>query len=92
MGKGDKKGLNPADAFRKSIRKQELKKNKKNQEVAREVRDLLSDPQKIQTEIDKLQKVICNKSYGYFFYVRITCFFHWYSGIWWEPFRQDSER
>jgi hypothetical protein len=51
------KGLNPADAFRKAQKKAEIKKNKKNQAVVKEVRVLLNDPSKIEAEIDKYQKV-----------------------------------
>ena len=57
MGKGEKKGLNPADSFRKTIRKQEIKKNKKHVAQIKEVRDLLSDPEKIEAEIERMQKV-----------------------------------
>ena len=56
MGKGKTKDLNPADAYRKEQRKRELKKCKKDRAIVQEVKDLLNDPQKIQDEIDKVQK------------------------------------
>lgn len=52
----DKKGLNPADQHRKEERKKELQKNKKKQAEQKAHQDLLSNPQKIQEEITKLQK------------------------------------
>eukprot|EP01042_Synura_sphagnicola_P035293 gene35293-45212_t len=55
MGK-EKKGVNPADAFRKEQRKKELKKLKKHREVVREVRDLLSHPDRIDEEIARVQR------------------------------------
>ena len=54
MGNG-KKELNPADKFRKEERKKELKKNKKVKEEARKFQELLSNPQKIKEEIQKLE-------------------------------------
>ena len=56
MGK-DKKEKNPADAYRKELRKKELLKLKKERIVVKEVRDLLNDPLKIDEEIKKAQKV-----------------------------------
>ena len=56
MGK-DKKEKNPADAYRKELRKKELLKLKKDRIVVKEVRDLLNDPLKIDEEIKKAQKV-----------------------------------
>lgn len=55
MGK-EKKGINPADAFRKEQRKKEVKKLKKEREVVREVRSLLNNPDKIDEEIAKVQR------------------------------------
>eukprot|EP01038_Epipyxis_sp_PR26KG_P012215 gene12215-16365_t len=56
MGK-DKKERNPADQYRKELRKQEIKKNKKDKQVINEVRKLLDDPEKIEEEISKYQKL-----------------------------------
>ena len=50
------KGLNPADAFRKEQRQRELKKAKEKKKVQQEVSALLSDPNKIDEEIVKVQK------------------------------------
>lgn len=54
MGKG--KTLHPADAFRKEQKKKEAKRNAKTKATVREVNKLLSNPQKIQDEIDNVQK------------------------------------
>ncbi|CAM9477400.1 unnamed protein product, partial [Ectocarpus fasciculatus] len=54
MGKG--KPLNPADAFRKEQKKKDAKRNAKVKANIREVNNLLNNPQKIQEEIDKVQK------------------------------------
>lgn len=51
-----RKELNPADVFRKKERKKDLKKCKENRTVVRAVRELLSDPNKIEEEIQKAQK------------------------------------
>jgi hypothetical protein len=57
MGKGEK-GLNPADAFRRAQKKQDIKKSKKQQAELKEVRSLLNDSSKIEAEIEKYQKVV----------------------------------
>ena len=51
-----KKELNPADVYRKQQRKKELKKCKETRNVVRSVQELLSDPNKIEEEIQKAQK------------------------------------
>ena len=51
-----RKELNPADVYRKEQRKKDLKKCKENRTVVRAVRELLSDPNKIEEEIQKAQK------------------------------------
>lgn len=55
MGK-DKKGLNPADAFRKAERKKELQKGKKVIAEKKAFQELLSNPKKIEEELRALQK------------------------------------
>lgn len=42
MGKKDKKELNPADSFRKEMRKKELVKTKKDRNIKREVNLLIN--------------------------------------------------
>ena len=54
MGKG--KTLHPADAFRKEQKKKDAKRNAKTKANIKEVNDLLSNPQKIQEEIERVQK------------------------------------
>ena len=56
MGKGQKKALNPADAFRKEERKKELAKNKKRLAAERERQELFSNPEKLREELGKLQR------------------------------------
>ena len=51
-----RKELNPADVYRKQQRKKDLKKCKENRSVIRSVQELLSDPNKIEEEIQKAQK------------------------------------
>ena len=51
-----RKELNPADVYRKQQRKKELKKCKETRNVVRSVQELLSDPNKIEEEIQKAQK------------------------------------
>ena len=55
MGKGAK-NIHPTDAFRKEERARELKKNKKIKAQERALQEMLSNPQKIEDEIKKLQK------------------------------------
>eukprot|EP01035_Chromulina_nebulosa_P018331 gene18331-24022_t len=55
MGK-EKKGLNPADAYRREQKKIQFKKNRVEKQKVKEIRELLNDPKKIQLEINKLQK------------------------------------
>jgi hypothetical protein len=55
MGK-DKKGLNPADAFRREQKKHDAKKNKVAKQKVQEVRDLLNNPSKLEEKIKELQK------------------------------------
>ena len=50
-----KRGLNPADQFRKIKKKQEIKKGKEKEAALRETRDLLDNPEKIEQEIQKVQ-------------------------------------
>ena len=51
-----RKELNPADVYRKQQRKKDLKKCKETRTVVRSVQELLSDPNKIEEEIQKAQK------------------------------------
>lgn len=55
MGK-DKKGLNPADQFRREQKKHDAKKNKISKQKVQEVRDLLNHPSKLEEKIKQLQK------------------------------------
>lgn len=50
------KGSNPMDSFRKEQKKKEQKKAKEVRDSAREIRDLLNNPGKIDEEIEKVQK------------------------------------
>eukprot|EP01040_Poterioochromonas_malhamensis_P000142 gene142-148_t len=56
MGK-DKKGINPADAFRREEKKKAIKKAQQQKKEVKEVRSLLNDPTKIDEEIAKYQKL-----------------------------------
>ena len=60
------KGLNPADAFRKQEKKQQIARDKKQKAAVKEVRVLLSDPEKVDAEIAKvtqeLQGNLANKT------------------------------
>ncbi|KAK1283399.1 hypothetical protein QJS10_CPB21g00176 [Acorus calamus] len=49
------KVMNPTDAYRKEIRKKELKRNKKERKKVREVGILKKDPESIKEQIDKLE-------------------------------------
>ncbi|KAF5734724.1 formin-like protein 5 [Tripterygium wilfordii] len=49
------KVMNPTDAYRKEIRKKELKRNKKERKKVREVGILKKDPETIKEQIDKLE-------------------------------------
>ncbi|XVF12015.1 hypothetical protein REPUB_Repub08aG0078200 [Reevesia pubescens] len=49
------KVMNPTDAYRKELRKKELKRNKKERKKVREVGILKKDPQSIMEQIDKLE-------------------------------------
>ncbi|XP_078180717.1 proline-rich family protein isoform X1 [Carex rostrata] len=51
------KVMNPTDAYRKEIRKKELKRNKKERKKVREVGILKKDPETIKQQIDKLEKM-----------------------------------
>jgi hypothetical protein len=51
-----KKALNPADQYRKEEKKKAAKKNAKVKATIREVNDLLNNPQKIQEQIEQVQK------------------------------------
>jgi hypothetical protein len=53
----DKKGVNPAEQFRKQQKKKGIKKAQEQRKVVREVRSLLNDPEKIEVEIVKYQKL-----------------------------------
>ena len=50
------KGLNPADAFRKQEKKQQIARDKKQKAAVKEVRVLLSDPDKVDAEIARVSK------------------------------------
>jgi len=47
--------MNPTDAYRKELRKRELKRNKKERKKVREVGILKKDPNTIKEQIDKLE-------------------------------------
>ncbi|XP_072951695.1 protein EARLY FLOWERING 5-like [Typha angustifolia] len=49
------KVMNPTDAYRKELRKKELKRNKKERKKVREVGILKKDPDAIKDQIDKLE-------------------------------------
>lgn len=49
--RGGDRTLNPADDFRKSMRKKELKKNKDQRKRTREVIDMVKNPEKIVEEV-----------------------------------------
>ncbi|KAF4356169.1 hypothetical protein CsatB_017856 [Cannabis sativa] len=48
------KVMNPTDAYRKELRKKELKRNKKERKKVREVGILKKDPESLKEQIDKL--------------------------------------
>lgn len=47
--------MNPTDAYRKELRKKELKRNKKERKKVREVGILKKDPEALKEQIDKLE-------------------------------------
>lgn len=49
------KVMNPTDAYRKELRKKELKRNKKERKKVREVGILKKDPETLREQIDKLE-------------------------------------
>ncbi|KAI3941250.1 hypothetical protein MKX01_029824 [Papaver californicum] len=49
------KTMNPTDAYRKELRKKELKRNKKERKKVREVGILKKDPDTLKEQIDKLE-------------------------------------
>ncbi|KAG6635342.1 hypothetical protein I3843_11G035700 [Carya illinoinensis] len=49
------KAMNPTDAFRKELRKRELKRNKKERKKVREVGLLKKDPETLREQIEKLE-------------------------------------
>ncbi|CAN4099342.1 unnamed protein product [Withania somnifera] len=49
------KVMNPTDAYRKEIRKRELKRNKKERKKVREVGILKKDPEQLKEQIEKLE-------------------------------------
>ncbi|XP_008239663.1 PREDICTED: formin-like protein 20 [Prunus mume] len=49
------KVMNPTDAYRKELRKKELKRNKKERKKVREVGILKKDPETLKEQIDKLK-------------------------------------
>ncbi|KAJ8499872.1 hypothetical protein OPV22_010424 [Ensete ventricosum] len=51
------KVMNPTDAYRKELRKKELKRNKKERKKVREVGILKKDPEAIREQIEKLEKM-----------------------------------
>ncbi|URE18132.1 WW domain binding protein 11 [Musa troglodytarum] len=51
------KVMNPTDAYRKELRKKEIKRNKKERKKVREVGILKKDPEAIREQIDKLEKM-----------------------------------
>jgi hypothetical protein len=53
----EKKGVNPAEAFRKEQKKKDGKKAHQQRQAVREVRSLLNDPTKIDDEIRKYQRM-----------------------------------
>ncbi|CAL9194602.1 unnamed protein product [Musa hybrid cultivar] len=51
------KVMNPTDAYRKELRKKELKRNKKERKKVREVGILKKDPEAIREQIEKLERM-----------------------------------
>ncbi|KAJ3670153.1 hypothetical protein LUZ60_010477 [Juncus effusus] len=51
------KVMNPTDAYRKELRKKEIKRNKKERKKVRDVGILKKDPESIKEQIDKLEKM-----------------------------------
>ncbi|XP_072956359.1 protein EARLY FLOWERING 5-like [Typha angustifolia] len=51
------KVMNPTDAYRKELRKKELKRNKKERKKVREVGILKKDPEAIKDQIEKLERM-----------------------------------
>ncbi|XP_052183384.1 protein EARLY FLOWERING 5 isoform X1 [Diospyros lotus] len=49
--------MNPTDAYRKELRKKELKRNKKERKKVREVGILKKDPETLREQIEKLEKM-----------------------------------
>ncbi|KAG1368836.1 hypothetical protein COCNU_14G013040, partial [Cocos nucifera] len=49
------RAMNPTDAYRKELRKKELKRNKKERKKVREVGILKKDPDAIREQINKLE-------------------------------------
>ncbi|PWA39449.1 hypothetical protein CTI12_AA571870 [Artemisia annua] len=52
------KTMNPTDAYRKELRKKELKRNKKERKKVREVGILKKDPETLKDQIGKLEAMI----------------------------------
>ncbi|KAF6145173.1 hypothetical protein GIB67_020364 [Kingdonia uniflora] len=59
------KVMNPTDAYRKELRKKELKRNKKERKKVREVGILKKDPDTIKEQIDKLEIMRTMQVRGY---------------------------
>jgi len=53
--KSGKREMNPTDAYRKQLRKREIKKNRKERKKVREISALLRDPDRIMSEIKKME-------------------------------------
>ncbi|GJY56455.1 formin-like protein 5 [Tanacetum coccineum] len=49
------KTMNPTDAYRKELRKKELKRNKKERKKVRDVGMLKKDPETLKEQINKLE-------------------------------------
>lgn len=58
MGKKGRKELNPADAYRKELRKKEIKKNKKERKRVRELGSYIKDPDLMKTEVRVLRACV----------------------------------
>ncbi|KAL6493593.1 Protein EARLY FLOWERING 5 [Orobanche gracilis] len=54
------KTMNPSDAYRKELRKKELKRDKKERKKVREVGILKKDPDSLKDQIQKLEAMKAN--------------------------------
>nr|XP_028948405.1 protein EARLY FLOWERING 5-like isoform X2 [Malus domestica] len=74
------KVMNPTDAYRKELRKKDLKRNKKERKKVRKVGILKKDPETLKEQIDKLELMTrsCCFSCSY----TLKYFINWRRGQW----------